>query len=331
MTFLVPRGNNALGVNPPNADTHLTTNGSNWLWACTAVFGVAFLFWLVWTLRLRRTTTASTGCATAPGVDARSAEAAKHGHHGAAVNTTHRGERVFHYLLTTAAFVGLIAYFTMASDLGSTPVQQYMNTGFDDGSGMPTRQIFYARYIYWFVSWPLLLIAVLLLSGLSWATILFSMAVLEIWIVSWLSGALVHSSYRWGYFTFGLIAYLVLAYILLAWGVTSSRSLGSNKSYVLLAGLLVLVWVVYPISWGLSEGSNRLSVTGEMVFYSILDLISVPIYGTILLLLSRRFDHRSLFAFTQRGRISGREAPLTSSYGPTNDRHDIPAAVQSGV
>ncbi|KAL5344654.1 hypothetical protein ACLOAV_010346 [Pseudogymnoascus australis] len=328
MNFLIPRGNNALDINPPNADRHLTTNGSNWLWACTAAFGVTFMSWLVWTILLRRPITHNT---TAPGVDDRAEEAAKRARHGAALNTTRRGERVFHYLLTTAAFVGLIAYFTMASGLGSTPVQQYLNTGVENGSGMQTRQIFYARYIYWFISWPLLLIAVLLLSDLSWATILFSVAVLEIWVVSWLSGALVHSSYRWGYFTFGLIAYLVLAFILLVWGVSSSLSLGFSKSYVLLASLLVLVWMVYPISWGLSEGSNRLSVTGEMVFYGILDLISVPIYGTLLLVLSRRLDHRSLFAFTQRGRTSGREGPLTSSYGPMNSGHDVPVVVQGAV
>jgi len=331
MALLVSRGNDALNVNPPNADRHLTTNGSDWLWAAMAVFGVTFLAWLVWTLLLRRPVTAATHSA-APGADDRGVGASKEGHHGTAVGTRYRGERIFHYLLTIAAFVGLIAYFTMASDLGSTPVRQYMNTGFDDtsGSGMPTRQIFYARYIYWFVAWALVLIAVLLLSGLSWATILFSVTVLEIWVVSWLCGALTTSSYKWGYYVFGLVAYFVLAYIMIAWGADSSRDLGANTRYTMLASLLALIWLVYPISWGLSEGSNRLSVTGEMVFYGILDLISVPVFGSLLLVLSRRFDHRSLFAFTQQGRTSGRAMTLAPSYGPTNGHHD-PAAVQSGV
>ena len=36
-------GNEALSVNPPNADYHLTTNGSDWLWAAFSIFGVSFL------------------------------------------------------------------------------------------------------------------------------------------------------------------------------------------------------------------------------------------------------------------------------------------------
>lgn len=322
MTLFIPRGNDALNINPPNAERSLGTGGSDWLWACMAVFGVAFLSWLVWTIVLRSrrraaTVTGHAGAAEDTG--------AKTGPSAGAAGPRLRGERIFHYLLTIAAFVGLIAYFSMASDLGSTPVRQYMN----NGPGALTRQIFYVRYIYWFVAWPLVLIALLLLTGLSWATILFAVTLLEIWVVSWLCGALVTTSYKWGYFTFGTFAYLVLAYLLLSWGIDSSRRLGASKSYSILAAILVVVWMVYPISWGLNEGSNRLSVTGEMIWYGILDLITVPFYGTLLLLLTRRFDH-SLFPYTQHGRICERYE-TGGAYAPTNGVHDGPAAVQSGV
>jgi bacteriorhodopsin len=324
MTLFIPRGNDALGVNPPNADRSLGTGGSDWLWACMAVFGVTFLSWLAWTilLRGRRRAATVTGHTSAAVEDT----GVKTGPHLATAGPSLRGERIFHYLLTIAAFVGLIAYFSMASDLGSTPVRQYMN----NGPGALTRQIFYVRYIYWFVAWPLVLIALLLLTGLSWATILFAITLLEIWVVSWLCGALVTTSYKWGYFTFGTFAYLVLAYLLLLWGINSSRRLGAHKSYSMLAAILVVVWMVYPISWGLNEGSNRLSVTGEMIWYGVLDLITVPFYGSLLLLLSRRFDHASLFPFTQRGRIEERYG-TGSTYAPANVVDDAPEAAQSGV
>jgi bacteriorhodopsin len=320
MTLIVRRGNDALGVNPPNADSSLSTGGSDWLWACTAVFGVAFLSWLLWTilLRGRRRTATATGAAVGD-------TGAKTGPTASTAGADLRGERVFHYLLTIAAFVGLIAYFSMASDLGSTPVRQYMNIG----PGVLTRQIFYVRYIYWFVAWPLVLVALLLLTGLSWATILFAVTLLEIWVVSWLCGALVTTSYKWGYFTFGTFAYLVLAYLLLAWGIDSSRRLGTNKNYSMLAAILVVVWMVYPISWGLNEGSNRISVTGEMIWYGIMDLITVPFFGSLLLVLSRKFDHASMFPFTQRGRIG--DGYGTGAYAPTNGLTGGPGAVQSGV
>jgi bacteriorhodopsin len=56
-----------------------------------------------------------------------------------------QGEKIFHYLFTISLFTGAIAYFAMASDLGSTPIITELGR-----SG--TREIFYARYINWCVS-----------------------------------------------------------------------------------------------------------------------------------------------------------------------------------
>ncbi len=303
MSLLTVR-NNVLDIHPPYANKNLTRNGSSWLWAVTAIYGVTFLAWLLWTISLRRQRAATTYQSNG--------HEPKTTHDATAIAPTPRGERVFHYLFTIAAFVGLVAYFTMASNLGNTGVRQYLNTGATpdiEDTYVFTRQIFWVRYIYWFVAWPLVLIANLLVSGVSWATILFSTALLEIWIVTWLCGALTGTSYRWGYFAFGCFAYFVLAYLLLAWGRGSSRGLGATatKSYTMLAGLLVLVWIVYIVAWGLSEGGNRIGVTGEMIFYGILDLISVPVYGSLFLVMSRKFDHTNSFAFSQWGRRSGRE------------------------
>jgi bacteriorhodopsin len=44
------------------------------------------------------------------------------------------------------------------------------------------------------------------------------------------------------------------------------------------AGYITFIWLLYPICWGLSEGSNVISVDHEMVFYSILDLFAGPVF-----------------------------------------------------
>ena len=92
----------------------------------------------------------------------------------------------------------------------------------------------------------------------------------------------------------------------MVWGREHAARINTGKSYTMLAGFLVLAWMAFPIAWGLSEGSNRLSVTGEMIFYGILDLIAVPIYGTLFLIYSKRFAP-NLFNFTQAGRVLGVE------------------------
>jgi bacteriorhodopsin len=112
MSFLVARTNDALKINPPTgSDFHISVNGSDWLWAVTAVYCLSLLI--------------VVGLA----YFARS------------------GERIFHYLFTISLFTGAVAYFAMASDLGWTPVQTSTNE-----KGL--RQVFYAKYINWYVSIP---------------------------------------------------------------------------------------------------------------------------------------------------------------------------------
>jgi len=43
MAILVTRVNDALNINPPAGDQALSTNGSNWLWAVTAIYAVTFV------------------------------------------------------------------------------------------------------------------------------------------------------------------------------------------------------------------------------------------------------------------------------------------------
>ena len=42
--------------------------------------------------------------------------------------------------------------------------------------------------------------------------------------------------------------------------------------YIRGSAFLSLILILYPFCWGLSEGGNVLSPSGEMVFYGILDL-----------------------------------------------------------
>lgn len=40
---VLARTNDALNVNPPAGDNYLSVNGSNWLWAVTAIYVVSFV------------------------------------------------------------------------------------------------------------------------------------------------------------------------------------------------------------------------------------------------------------------------------------------------
>lgn len=90
----------------------------------------------------------------------------------------HNGERVFHYLFTIGLFVGMAAYFAMASDLGFSVIRTTLYRS-DDAS----YQMFWAKYVYWVVAWPVLLIALGLISGVSWTNIVFNIFLAWSWYV----------------------------------------------------------------------------------------------------------------------------------------------------
>jgi bacteriorhodopsin len=55
----------------------------------------------------------------------------------------------------------------MASDLGATPVQvEWVRGAADGGYPIPYRQVWYARYIDWTITTPMLLLELLLTTGL---------------------------------------------------------------------------------------------------------------------------------------------------------------------
>jgi len=66
--------------------------------------------------------------------------------------------------------------------------------------------------------------------------------------------------------------------------VRNDQGVGTiRSSYMILAGLLTFVWMLYPICWALCEGGNVISSDSEAVFYGILDFIAKPIFSFLLL------------------------------------------------
>lgn len=62
-----------------------------------------------------------------------------------------------------------------------------------------------------------------------------------------------------------------------------SRLLAKKSLYGFAAGYTTFIWLLYPVCWGLSEGGNVISITGEVVFYGVLDLFAGPLFLFIFL------------------------------------------------
>ncbi|KAI0479041.1 heat shock protein 30 [Xylariaceae sp. FL0804] len=264
MPAITGRENDALNINPQSGSEELSVNGSDWLWAVTAIYVVSFLAFYSLSFVARS------------------------------------GEKIFHYLFSIALLVGSISYFSMAAGLAYDLVKE--------ANSSPhyalTREIFWPKYVNWVVSFPVVTIALGLLSGVSWATIFYNVTLSWTWIISYLVGAYTVSNYKWGFFAFGTVAWLMLASNTFI-ATSSAKRVGVARDHTGLAGYLNLLWLLYPIAWGLSDGGNKIGVTPMFIFFGILDVLMIPVMSFAFLFLARRWDYGQLnLAFTRYGRVN---------------------------
>lgn len=211
-----------------------------------------------------------------------------------------------------ALLIGGVCYYAQASDLGWSAVEQ--------GDGL-TRQIFYTSYINWVVSFPAIVLSLGLLSGISWTTIILNVVCAWFWILTYLVGAYTTTSYKWGFFAFGTFAYIILAMSTLNESRESAEVLGISGHYMVLSGWVNLLWLCYPIAWGLSEGGDIIGVTEGFIFFGVLDALLLPVLSVGFLILSPRWDWAKLqLDFSEyRGSRQGHHRLSTKDAIPLTD------------
>ena len=187
----------------------------------------------------------------------------------------------------------------MASDLGFLVIQQVDQL---DRGG--SRQIFYPKFILWAVSFPTYVLSLGLLSGVSWTTIVYHVFLSWIWILGYLTSSFTVSNYKWGFYAFSTIAWIFLATGTLTEGLRHAKRVGVSRDYLILAGWVNLLWLQYPLAFGLTDAGNRIGVVGGFIWFGILDVLMIPVSTIAILAFSRRWDYGRLnIAFTQYGRV----------------------------
>lgn len=181
------------------------------------------------------------------------------------------------YATTVVTCMAFLSYYAMATGYGWTTVSV--------GSSDMARQFFYARYIDWAVTTPLLLVDVFLLARISWGAIGWVIFADIGMIVTGLLGALIPDASRWGWFALGCIFMLAIFYQLL--GETRAAVEKRDSSLVGFYNSLVLglaaLWTAYPIVWALAEGTNYISANVETYCYAVLDVTAKIGFGAVII------------------------------------------------
>lgn len=180
---------------------------------------------------------------------------------------------------------GAVAYFAQASDLGWSL----------SGHGADlSHQVFYAKYLNWGVSFPSLALALGLLSGVSWTTILTNMFLALFWVVTYLAAAYTTTVHKWGFFAFGTFSWVIIAASTLNESREAAQKTKMAGDYMILAGLVNLTWLLYPVAFALGDGAGVIGITGRFVFVGALDVVQMVVFSCLLLVLSRRWNYAQL-------------------------------------
>ena len=192
--------------------------------------------------------------------------------------------RDFFVITFFIALVAATSYLAMAMDQGIVTI---------DG-----REVFYARYIDWLITTPLLLLDLAILVGARRQIIAWLIGLDVYMIGTGLVAGLTANNERYVWFAVSSLAFLAILGIL----GRQFRSLAQAKgaavtaTFTRLAVLTVGLWTLYPIIWLLgTEGTSTVSLTTEVAMFTVIDFFAKIGFGLILL--------------TSRSAL-GRQAPL---------------------
>jgi len=198
-------------------------------------------------------------------------------------------KRLFHVLTAFITIFATISYFAMATGDGNSfahIVIKESHKHVPDTVEHVYRQVFWARYVDWSVTTPLLLLDLAFLAGLNGSSIIIAIVADLIMVLLGLFAAFgANEGQKWGYYAMACAAYLVIVYQLAVSGrkTVSSKDNATAKLFASLGGFPFILWTLYPIVCGIGDGARKWSVDAEIIAYAILDVLAKPVFGFWLL------------------------------------------------
>lgn len=98
-----------------------------------------------------------------------------------------------------------------------------------------------------------------------------------VWIGSYLAAAYTNSEYKWAFFAFGTLCYLIVVASTLNESREAAKRVGVGMEYIILAGWVNLIWLVHIIAFAVSDGGHVIGAVGVAIIFGVLDLLLVPI------------------------------------------------------
>jgi bacteriorhodopsin len=191
--------------------------------------------------------------------------------------------RHFFYASGIITLIAATMYMAMGSGYGS-----FNQTGVNP-TGVQ-HLFFFGRYIDWVFTTPLLLLDLVLIAlprnfpGRN--AIIWTMIGADVYmILTGIAATAIRSNFRWAFYGVSCAAFLAILYFIFAKLIPEATRRGPQvrQLFTTLSGLLIVLWVLYPIVWALgSEGFGVISLLAETICYAVLDVLAKVAFGFIL-------------------------------------------------
>ncbi len=210
------------------------------------------------------------------------------------------GEEAHTALHGIVPFIAASAYFAMAVGQGS-----FLEPIF--GAPGSTRVFFFARYIDWTFTTPLLLVALSLTSIHSRPRrqgTIAAMVVADLLMIAtaFLFGLSVAPDLKWTWFVISCAAFLPVYWVM--WRPLAEESATERDdvraAYRVEAGMLSILWFLYPVILFFStDGTGIIGSTTSVALIAIVDLLSKPVFGFVCVRNQSRIVERDELARTR--------------------------------
>ncbi|KAI0386636.1 opsin-1 [Hypomontagnella monticulosa] len=207
-------------------------------------------------------------------------------------------KRLFHIITAFVTTFAFLSYYAMATGDGITSHAYVVGRSkLGAVTEIIKRDVYWARYVDWSLTTPLLLLDLCLLAGANGATILVTLVSDVIMILTGLFAAFSKDGAQsWGWYAFACIAYLNIVYQVGYKGrnAVSARDNKTRAFFGAISLFTLLLWTAYPIVWGIADGAHRVNVDGEIIAYAVLDVLAKGVFGFWLLLTHDSMPQASL-------------------------------------
>ncbi|KAL3469354.1 hypothetical protein BJX99DRAFT_241493 [Aspergillus californicus] len=194
-------------------------------------------------------------------------------------------KRVVHYLVSVSTTVSFIVYLALATGQGidwKHDSVKHVHKHVPDTDHEVFRQVLWLRYVNWFLTDPLILTSLTLLSGLPGGSLFAAISADWVMLGTGLLGTYAgHTSRRWVWFTLSAIAFITVIYHIGVKGTRASnnRDSSTRRLFSGIASVALLAKALYPITLAAGALSLKVGITGETIMYAIHDIVVQGILG----------------------------------------------------